>query len=59
LRRISSASISARRTTGSSLGARGDHFRIVGLDRGGDDDHLGISEILGAMAGLDRDLEVA
>ncbi len=57
--RISSASISARRTTGSTLRARGGELRIVALDRGRDDDHVGVAEIFGIVADRDRDALVA
>ena len=43
--RISSASISARRTTGISRARAAAHFRIVALHRGRDDDHLRVAEI--------------
>ena len=46
--RISSASISARRTTGMRRSSGGRDFGIVALDRGRDDDHRGIAEIVGA-----------
>ena len=54
LSRISSASISARRTTGRRLRARRDELGIVALDRGRDHDHLGVAEVAGGMA--DRNL---
>src|SRR5580698_9094341 len=49
LRRISSASISARRTTGMRR-ARRDELRIIALDRGRDDDDGRFSQIGGVMA---------
>ena len=49
-RRISSASISARRTTGRRLLARGDELGIVALDRGRDDDDLGLAEVFRLVA---------
>ena len=43
--RMSSASISARRTTGMRLRARRGELGIVALDRGRDDDDGGVAEI--------------
>ena len=48
--RISSASISARRTTGMRLRARRRKLGIVALDRGRDDDDRGVAEIGRVMA---------
>ena len=48
--RISSASISARRTTGRRLRARGDELGIVALDRRRHDQHVGAVEVLGLVA---------
>ena len=50
LSRINSASISARRTTGRRLRARGVELGIAALDRRGYDHHLGAFEILRAVA---------
>ena len=57
--RISSASISARRTTGTRALARGLDLGIVALDRRGDHDDRRLAEIVGAMADRDRDAELA
>src|ERR1700730_685869 len=54
LSRISSPSISARRTTGRRRADCG----IVGLDRGGDDDDLGGIEIFRAVADRDANAEL-
>ena len=61
-RRISSASISARGTTGMRLRARRDHFRVVGMHRGRHHDGVGaldvfrlvLQEILHAQAARRR-----
>ena len=53
LRRISSASISARRTTGSRLFARVFEFGIVALDRRRNDDDFGVADIFGVMTDMD------
>ena len=45
LRRISSASICARGTTGIVALARGDHFRVVVLDRGRHDHGVGAGDV--------------
>src|SRR5512134_1557106 len=57
-RRISSPSISARRTTGTRAARRLD-LEIVGLDRRGHHDHAALAEIGGAMADRDRNAEPA
>ena len=57
--RISSASISARRTTGNALGARRHQFGIVALDRGRHHQHIGAVDVLGLVADADRDALVA
>ena len=59
LSRISSASISARRTTGMRVLERGLDLGIGALDRGRGDDHRRIAEILRRMADRDRDAAVA
>ena len=53
--RISSPSISARRTTGSRRRAGGGDFGIVGVHRGGDHDDLGGAEIARVVPDRDRD----
>ena len=53
-RRISSASISARGTTGMPLRARRDHFGIVGAHRGRHDDRVGAGDVAGGVADRDR-----
>ena len=58
-KRISSASISARRTIGSSFSRAATSFGIVLLDRGRDDDDLGVAEVFGAMADEALDALVA
>ena len=55
--RISSASISARRTTGRPRARASDQLRVVALDRRGDDDDRRVAEILRVVA--DRDLDAA
>ena len=55
-RRISSASISARRTTGSRR-ARAGHFRVVGLTAEENDDDLGAVDIFGRVADPDGNAE--
>ncbi len=54
LRRISSASISARRTTGMRCSPRGDELGIVALDRGRNHDDLRRAEIFRVMADMDE-----
>ena len=57
LRRISSASMSARRTTGIACSARRVHFRVAALDGGGDHQRADAFDILGLVA--DHDLGAA
>ena len=58
LSRISSPSISARRTTGTQARARRQHLGIVLLDRARHDHDLGVGDIVGAMADRDLDAEL-
>ena len=57
--RISSASISARRTTGIRRARAAAHLRVVALHGGRDDDHLGVAEIGRVVADRDRDAGLA
>ncbi len=58
-KRISSASISARRTIGKVALARLDTLRIVLLDRGGYDNHFRIAQIFRLVADENRNALVA
>ena len=58
-KRISSASISARRTTGSRRSRAATSSGLVFFDRGGDHNHLGLAQIPGAVADETFDALVA
>ncbi len=57
--RISSASISARRTTGSSFSRAATSSGLLFLDRGRDDHHFGVAEVLRLVADKDFDALIA
>ena len=56
-RRISSASIIARGTTGICASRARDHFRVVGLHRGGGDDGVGAGDVGGVVADRTSDAQ--
>ena len=58
-RRINSASISARRTTGMKRARAAHDLRVVALHGGGNDDHPRIAQIGGVMADRHRDAGLA
>jgi hypothetical protein len=58
-RRISSASITARGTTGTRGGARGQHLGVVGLDRGGHHHRLGAGDVRRVVADGDAHAQPA
>ena len=59
LKRISSASISARRTIGRKRLRAATSSGLSVLDRRGNDDHLGLAEVFRLVADIHRDAGLA